>query len=190
MKNVTLLITGTYDLLMHNPAGMKAQNGNALKTGTAIPTPEEEAKASRYVTEDGLLYAPAQGFKTSMFKGSVGRKLGKRGAPSVINGCVFPVEERCILLDAKTLKPIPENRYEVDCRRCGLKSGTQTIGVVRARARVKNWATKLVLEVDDEIILDFKLIEEILNISGRTIGILDYRPQKGGPFGRYQAKLL
>ena len=181
---VSYLVTGTYDLLMHNPASMyySAEGELAQKK---IPTAEEEAAASRYVTEDNLLYIPAQGIRNSIVSGGKGRRIGKLAAPTVLRAGVFPAEDRAILQDAKTGKPMTGDQYVIDVRRVVLKKSG---GIMRARAKVSNWMFKVAFEVD--ALVSDGLIEEAGNIAGRIVGLLDYRPEKSGPFGRYKMKLI
>src|SRR5215471_12219442 len=161
MRIETFLITGTHELMMHNPAGMKPKD-EGLKQ-LKIPPPDVEAASVRYLTDDGFFYFPAQGFKSSFVAGAVGRKIGKRGAGSVLKAAVFPAEDRCLLIDVTTKKPIPGDKYKVDARRVGLgKYGS----VVRGRPLVFPWACLVALEVDD-IIENSQLIEDIGNLAGR-----------------------
>src|SRR4030095_2562446 len=183
MRITTFFITGTHALLMHNPAAM-SKNGHSKGLGTKIiPTAEEEAKASRYLTDDGKFWVPTQGFKSCLVSGATGRRINKRAATSVLKGTVFPVEDRVIILDAKG-KPMSGDNYEIDTRRAVVDKS----GIPRSRAKVSGWSCKLQLELDELITDD--LVEECLNMGGRTVGILDYRPEKGGPFGRFTAKLM
>ena len=56
---------------------------------------------------------------------------------------------------------------------------------MRHRARLEEWEVKCSLEIDEEI-LPVKDVHQILNDAGRRAGMGDFRPQKGGPFGRFQ----
>lgn len=185
------LIRGYRDLLMHNPASMYFQSEEAgLKKATKIPTSEEEAAASRYVTDDGkYLWIPSEAFPRSWVTGSKGRRIGKMGASTILRAAVFPVEDQCIVLDADTLQPKDPKNYSVYRKRVQLpgQRGTR-VSVLRSRARISNWACKLVVEID-ELVQD-AIVEEAGNIAGRIVGVCDYRPEKSGPFGRYSVELL
>jgi hypothetical protein len=151
-----------------------------------IPTPEEEAKAGRYLTEDGKYFRfPVQAFKSSLVGGGVGRRIGKRSAISVMKATIFPAEEWCFLLDPKTKKPIPASQYVIDVRRVVLQ---KKLGVLRARPKIASWCCVVPFEIDD-IIDKPELLVEIGNLAGRMVGVGDFRPEKGGPFGRYTVKL-
>lgn len=58
--------------------------------------------------------------------------------------------------------------------------------VMNTRARFKKWAVEFVLEVDDTLVNEERLVRW-LDIGGRQIGIGDWRPEKSGEYGRYKA---
>jgi len=181
----TFLITGTHALLMHNPSSMTNGSSSNKLGSKVIPTPAEEAAASRYLTDDGAhLWVPCEGVKACAVSGAKGRRIGKNFATTIIRGTVFPAEDRSILLDAKTLKPIKSDSYEIDTRRARVNEA----GILRSRAKISNWAAKIPFEIDELVSPDIVL--ECLNLGGRTCGLLDFRPECGGPFGRFSAKLL
>jgi len=184
MRTKTFLLTRITDLLMHSPSGMKSSGEPKTIATKSIPTPEVEAAAGRYVTQDGYFWIPTQGIKNCMVSGAAGRRIGKRAATSVLKGTVFPLEDETIVLDQKTLKPMKADRYTVDMRRVTVDKK----GIIRSRPRVTDWAAKVVFELDDMIPDD--IVVECLNMGGRTIGILDYRPEKSGSFGRFKAELV
>jgi len=185
MKLYTFEITSTKEMLQNNPAGMTGSADGKLDT-KKIPTPEEEAAAGRYLTEDGKhLCIRAQAFKSSFVNGSAGRRIGKRAATAVMKAAIFPVDEWCVLLDPKTKKPLKADQYSIDVRRVVLQ---KKIGILRARPKIAGWSALVTFEVD-EIIDKIQMVEEIGNLAGRMVGVGDYRPEKGGPFGRYTVKL-
>lgn len=185
MRISTYLVVGTHPLLMHNPETMSRNGHGKGGLGTKqIPSAEDEAAASRYLTEDGYFWVPTQAFKSCLVSASKGRRINKMAATSVLKGTVFPAEDRTFLLDAKNGKPLKGDHYEVDVRRAVVQGS----GIPRARAKVSGWSCKVVLELD-ELITD-NLILECLNLGGRTVGICDFRPATGGPFGRFTATLL
>lgn len=82
------------------------------------------------------------------------------------------------LCDRKT--PIVD--FEVDSRPVTIPS---TKGrVMRHRARVNEWCARAHVEVD-ETILQVGMVRQLLAEGGRQIGVGDFRPEKGGPFGRF-----
>jgi hypothetical protein len=102
-----------------------------------------------------------------------------------LKATIFPAEEWTTLLDPKTRKPIKGDQYVVDTRRAVV----QRNGVLRSRPKILAWVCVVTFEVD-ETIGGSQLLEDIGNLAGRMVGIGDFRPEKGGPFGRYAVRLL
>ncbi len=181
LTNATFRIEGISPILMNNPESMQVGTASSLAT-KKIPTPEEEAAAKVYRAENGQLYIPSIAFRSSMIGpggGASGRRVGKYTANSRCSAGVFTVEAESLLINAKTDEPITD--YEVhSCR-----AVVQRNGVRRSRPIVHDWATDLVLEVDDDFI-SLDQVHELLNISGKVAGVMDFRPQKKGVFGRYR----
>lgn len=56
--------------------------------------------------------------------------------------------------------------------------------IVRSRPMLSKWALNFSIEYDEDEITKGTL-KEILDYAGRRVGIGDFRPEKGGPFGRF-----
>jgi hypothetical protein len=168
-------------LLQHNPAGTMSKN-DGMKT-KKVPTPEQEAIAGMYKNGKGVIQK-TEALRSSLIGGSKGRKKGMRGMPSILMGAVFTVEPTVPLMrhDGKT----PIKTYDeitVD------RAVVQRQGILRARPKFNEWQFDVALEIDT----DFVTIEEVLTlleIAGRTTGIGDWRPSKGGSYGRYTVELI
>ena len=60
--------------------------------------------------------------------------------------------------------------------------------VIKARARFDlDWGLRFVLDCDDELIERERHLEKWLDIAGRRIGLGDWRPEKSGDHGRFEA---
>lgn len=190
LEKFTFEITGTSPLLMNNPAGMKKPGEDGGPKVKKLPTPEEEARGLLYIDSDGKLFGPAMGFKSAIATAGKGRKIGKAFVPALVRGNVFcPIEvERVTLLNPKNKKPLSDKDYTVDSRRAVLKNGGKKVGVVRSRPRIESWACEVLLEIDTDFITA-EHVTELLQLAGRSVGYLDFRPENGGPFGRFTAKL-
>lgn len=60
----------------------------------------------------------------------------------------------------------------------------QRARVTRSRPMFKKWALSFTAEIDEDE-LPKSVLNEILEYAGRRVGIGDFRPDKGGPFGRF-----
>lgn len=182
MTIVKIRITGRAPILMNNPASMKRADDTSVKA-PKIPSPKVEAALNAYKNDDGQLYIPAFAFRASLLRGGVGRKIGKTAAWTVFSASVFCVDEQCLLYDPDTKKPI--KKYEIDTRRAVV----QRNGILRSRPMIEKWACDLTLEVDDEMLQVGTLIAGLTH-SGKIVGVLDFRIEKKGWFGRYVPELI
>jgi hypothetical protein len=55
---------------------------------------------------------------------------------------------------------------------------------MRHRPRLNQWHAEFTLEIDDDM-LEPNLIHQLLIEGGSKNGLGDYRPEKGGPFGKF-----
>lgn len=180
----TCLTEGS-EQLQHNPASMTV-TAQAQLDIKKIPDPKVEADAGRYLNEKGNFRFPSQGAKSSLVAGAVGRRVGKRAASAFLKAGMFPIGDWVDLLDAKTEKPIQGSNYRLDLRRVLLNG---KIGIIRARPAISNWCFYVNFEMDD-LLDDPKMPAAIGEIAGRMVGVGDFRPQKGGPYGRYKVELI
>ena len=63
-----------------------------------------------------------------------------------------------------------------------------TSRVIRTRAIFPTWSLTVTVEHDPEV-ADLFNIRQWVEIAGTRIGLGDYRPQRGGLFGRFEAKV-
>ena len=56
------------------------------------------------------------------------------------------------------------------------------------RARVDNWCATLVLRYDEDVIKETDLFQ-IVEALGNQIGFLDFRPEKLGSYGQFDAQI-
>lgn len=193
MQIVVFKVTGEpHGLLMNNPASMKpsepAEGKGRLKVKDVPLEGKAEADTKVYLDENGYLRFPAMAFRSSMIRAATGRKFGKVSATTIAKGSLFPAEDWVHILDSRTWK----KRREYEVYTCRVVNPTTHSGHPRSRPHVKNWACRLPLEIDDEIISAPDVLV-LLNHAGKTVGVGDFRPicpkGVGGPYGRFKAEL-
>lgn len=183
VEQVVYVVTGTSPCLMHNPASMKSQGSEMKNAKTVIPTQEAEAQAGLYINDHGHLYIPSIALRNSLMGAGVGKKIGKQTAWKMIACGAFTVEAECPLVNPKTGKPLT-TYSKINVARVVLGAGKNAKGIVRARPQIDQWQTKIVLEIDDDFISKEQVLQ-LFQLAGRMIGILDWRPERKGSYGRY-----
>lgn len=180
LETVTFEITGVSPLLMNNPQSMLSRPTGKPSMGVKeIPSPEKESESKCYRLPSGQLYIPAAAFKGALMGAVSGQKFGKKAARPVFAASVFEKGEHCLLYSANG-EAIKE--FEIDVRRAVV----QRQGVARARAKVQApWHCEVTFEFVSQI-MDAGKIEDGLAQAGALVGVLDFRPQKLGPFGRFK----
>ncbi len=178
MEKLYIKIKGLTPLLMNNPI--------AMENSGPLPTPEKEAEISRYVKPDGNLYVPSIALRKSIMLGATGYKIGKFSLRSRLSAAIQLFDEYLDLVDAKG-KPITD--HVIDRRRVVI----QRAGVIRSRARIETpWFVVGVLGFNSELIMDkhgkvqTDILEKAIDVAGQVSGLLDFRPNRGGWFGKYE----
>lgn len=181
-KNLYARIRGVSPLLMHNPAGMKRSEGTlGMKV---IPTPLQEALDGLYRLPDGRLFIKADAVRESMKGGGIGHRLGKKAAPGVLAAAVIEHPDHpFFIVEREDGTPVTEdpNDWTIDTRRAVVVRQ----GILRSRAAINPWYADIVFQYDSKFVTAEHVITFIGN-GGQSRGLLDYRPQKGGPFGRFE----
>jgi len=174
MTKIEVGIVGISPLLMHR---FSEEDKEQVKSGTSSSISnrngEQDAERAAYRLPTGELYQPADHIERAFVIAAGLHKIGRRSARSVAGAAV------CI-----TPREIPHGtrEYVIDARRVVIPSTKGA--VIRHRPRLDSWRFSFTLELDEELI-QAKLARKILEDAGKKIGIGDFRPQKGGPFGRF-----
>lgn len=181
----TFRLTGISPLLMNNPASMGGNTGpDELKAGKKKYIPAEEAASKLYKTKDGQFFVPTMAIRSSLLGACSFKKIGKVAAKQVISSGLFTTDLEAILVDPKSRKPI--TTYKINTARAVV----QRAGVLRSRPEISPWSCDVDFELDDDFLAEASVVTDLLNVAGKTRGLLDWRPQKGGPYGRFSAELI
>jgi hypothetical protein len=176
-------IHGVTPLLMNNPASMSMSADAKAKGKKSIPTPDEEAAAKAYRLPSGDLCMPTVMLFQSMIE--AGKLLNdpdnpRRRISYKIAAALFPpAAEGFPLLNGKG-KPLRD--YAIDVRRAVVQGS----GIQRARPRIEiPWSVKFAMGFDADLVSG-DVLYMVLATAGKQVGVMDYRPQKKGPYGRFQ----
>jgi hypothetical protein len=169
-KSVVITIEGISPLLMHRyPI-------EPLQVPVEKMSAEEAAEVATYRLNgiDSDLYVPGQAVQRALVAGAAYSKgKGRASLQKQVAACVLVPEDK-LSLGAKS--------YVIDARPVMIPA---TRGrVVRYRPRLDTWRLKFELEFDNELLTEQQL-RQVVDDTGQRVGLLDFRPERKGPFGRF-----
>jgi hypothetical protein len=135
---------------------------------------EEQAEFACYRNPAGILYIPGPALQQALVAAATYSKGKGRGSlQKVVAASVFVTDGELSL---------NQKKYEVDSRAVVVPA---TGGrVVRHRPLIPEWETSFGL-MYDEVLLSEKQLRKVVDDAGSLCGLLDYRPNCKGPFGRF-----
>lgn len=160
-------------LLMNNPKSMENGSGPS-GPGKKYP-PEREAEIRAYRKKDKELYVPSESIYRSILNAASAFKTKGRSVAGILAGSVR-IEPYEIGLGI--------DKYEIDIRGVNIKGRGR---VLRARPKIYPWEIKFSIIFDEDFASE-EILKKVLEDAGKRIGILDFRPQKKGPFGTFVIK--
>jgi hypothetical protein len=179
MNSIEVQIRGVSALLVH-AFGLDFENADQARTIVRIQkTPREQAESVVYRDTEHF-YVPSTWIIGALRDAGANHKLrgSRRSLRFVVPSAVFVMEENITIC----LQGQPVKDFEVDSRPVTIPSTKGRI--MRHRPRFDMWELNFHLEVDPNT-LPTDLVHQLLEEVGRSIGIGDFRPAKGGPFGRF-----
>ncbi len=177
MKKIKVEISSVTALLMNNPASM-IEESIGIKKATHMKTrtkkeAEKEADKLAYKKANGELYIPSEAVRGSLLGAAAYKKIGKYAARGIMAAGVQITPEQ-IGLGIK--------KYDLDIRTVVIQRNR----VVKIRPRINNWKATFEFEYDETLIGNPAIIKEVLEDAGKRVGLLDFRPQKTGTFGKFK----
>jgi len=139
-------------------------------------TPEKQAEHAAYRHPDtGDLYIPAVALWRAVVDGATYVKGKGRGSLSKVAAACIIIEPEYLFLGTKD--------YSIDSRRVVVPSTKGAI--IRHRPRLDKWRVEFSVTYDSTL-LSAVNVRQIVDNAGSRVGLLDYRPARKGPFGRFQ----
>lgn len=169
-------------MLQHRFTESAEANPSTRKVLVSNGTPREQAEKAVY-RNDGGFYFPGAAISRLLREAGGNHKLrgSRKSAKYVVPACVVVMADGIDLLNGDGKSRI--NDFEVDSRPVTIPSTKGKI--MRHRPRFDQWSAKFTLRIN-ETILPIDFIHQLLIEGGEQIGIGDFRPEKGGPFGTFQ----
>jgi hypothetical protein len=170
-KAIEVELTGsTPGLLMNSAQSMLTQvKGRKHKE---IPSPEDDAEVRAYRMTDKTLYIPSQAVSGCLINSAGAYKIGRKGAAQFVAGTVRVWPDQ-ISLGTKD--------YKIDMRPVVVQRNR----IIRARPLIEKWKASFFLIYDPTYGIEAEVLKKMLTEAGRRVGILDFRPQHRGQFGRF-----
>ena len=175
MIAIQVEIEGTTPLLMNKynmEAELSRQKGKRI-TKTYDVNVESEKGAYWGSGKKKELIIPSEVLYASILNASSFHKINRRSAKSILAGSIR-VEPMEISLGT--------SKYVVDIRPVVI----QRARVIKGRARLDKWKASFQITYNEKLIGDPEIIRTVLEEAGQRIGIMDFRPQKGGQYGTFK----
>lgn len=179
-RKMTFAIRGTSPLIMHQwsekaKRAMREKQQEGKKTKTREKrVPAEEAKAATYTTADGHVGIPGMAFKSALVA-AAHKDIGIE--KTLVRKALFLVTK-----DPKKVLPI-------DCSEPVLREDPVGVGMgstdLRYRPEFAEWSCEIELEVDSELLQRDDILA-LVDRAGFGVGICEWRPEKGGEYGRFE----
>lgn len=195
MLDINITIQGVTPLLQHNVQLADPLNKYTKQLAEATAALKrdktDEAVERKYLAEwrGGLYVDPVHGeivIPSSWIGGSFYRGgviYGKKGK-AVQQSLILTEEFYPLLHDGKDIESMSTDANFRDVR--PVRVGQSV--VMRTRPRFQTWAVEATAMLDESA-LDLEVLRVIADKAGNQAGMGDYRPETGGPFGRYTVKI-
>jgi hypothetical protein len=168
MREVTVTIKGVSPLLMH-AYPLEPDEAPEKKT------PEEQAEKAAYRDpETKRLFIPGVNIQRGLVSAATYSKgKGRASLQKPVAAGVLVNPERVDL---------GVSSYAVDSRPVVIAA---TKGrVLRHRPRLDDWKATFGVEYDETLVTE-KELRAVVDNCGQRVGLLDFRPERKGPFGRF-----
>ena len=186
---VTATISGVSALLMHRFGEAAEASTGAGSTGVREvvgsveeDTPRSRAELAAYRHPDSQeLYMPGAAIARLLREAGGNHKQAKsrKTLKWIVPSAIIVLNDTLNLIGPDGG---PLTDYEVDARPVVIPS---TKGrVMRYRPRLEQWSARIEMEIVTDLISS-NVAHQLLEEGGRQLGIGDFRPEKGGPFGRF-----
>ena len=173
-------VEGETAILLHRATEEALMGETRKNTPTEREDPRTIAGRAVYRLPKEQLAIPGGAFARLLREagGNHKAKGSRKTLKYLVPAAVIVVDELCgiFLRDRKT----PVVDFEVDSRPVTIPS---TKGrVMRHRARCNEWTIRVVFRINEDILSE-STIRTLLTEGVQQIGLGDFRPEKGGPFG-------
>jgi hypothetical protein len=182
MITIECWVEGTTPLLMHR-ATEEGLGGSGARANTLKENDDPRTIAGRAVyrfAATDQLAVPGAAFARMLREagGSHKARGSRKSVKFLVPAAVLVLDELCglYLRDRKTAI----TDFEVDSRPVTIPATKGRI--MRHRARLNEWASVVTLRINEALMAE-AMVRQLFVEGSQQIGIGDFRPEKGGPFG-------
>lgn len=181
VAHATITIEGISPLIQHKWSEkalreMREKHAGKKTKNRDVRDPIAEAEASTYLTPDGKHGIPLLAMKAS-FIGAAHKDLG--------------VEKTLVRKGLFIKSPDPSGIIPMRCDNPSIREDYVRVGMggtdLRYRPQFDHWEIDIPIEFDTDL-LQLTDICNLIDRAGFGVGIGEWRPERGGEFGRYRVK--
>lgn len=172
MEKIKVQIEGISPLLMHR---FPIMDEDAKSKKKNLKKNEDDVESYLYTDDEGRLVQPSTHLIGCMQKAGAKFQIPGQGKLTYKN----LMGSGAVIIEPDLIPHLYQD-WEIDRRPVVV----QRARIVRSRPMLRKWALEFDIEYDNEEVPK-SVLEEILAFAGRRVGIGDFRPDKGGPFGRF-----
>jgi hypothetical protein len=174
---VTCEIEGASPILFHRwSVESVEEKASAAKGSRAKKTDDTESYV--YRNDDGMICLPGEYIRQSIIHAAKFRQDPRSPRKSLMDlakASVFPMNQYYPIISAKTGKPVKE--WDMLDRR---RVVVQRNGITRSRpAFLAGWKVKAELRCDQPEYITPQMLNDLLALAGRVVGLADNRPSYG-----------
>lgn len=181
MKTIEVEIRGTSPLLIHRFGEEAQEKKSTRRTDIQERDPRAEATKCAYIAPDGTFYFSAFSIPGCMRGEGANHKMrgSRKTLRFIVPSAVRMESDMITIMNGEG----PAKDFEVDSRPVTIPATKGRI--MRHRPRFNCWGAKFRIILNDDL-LSTETAQMLLTNAGQSIGIGDFRPEKGGPFGCFR----
>lgn len=186
VKTYTITIKGTTALLQHRFAEQNEVEKKTRRVEIKTEDPRDVAERAAYRLPDGQLYIPGAAISRLLREAGGGHKQrgSRKSLKYVVPSATLVLDDAIPLFSAEGEAA---TTFEVDSRPVVIPATKGRI--MRHRPRLNSWSATFTLRINDDLI-NPDTVQQLLTEGGQQLGVGDFRPEKGGPFGCFNVTLF
>lgn len=178
-----IAVRGVSPLIVHNWSEkakrqmLEKQTEGKSARKKDLKVPKEDFLASRYLNADGQECIKTASFAKSLVTAARWTDMKM----TEVRGVFFVVGELLPILT-------PDGKDAVGVMRDDMVRVFGGTADIRFRACYEKWACHLLVEYNENA-LGLQQLYELVNLAGFSVGVAEWRPEKGGQYGRFEVDL-